>query len=82
MWALWLVWNTISMDLHTTRTPEMRPPRYSVKRTLGMAPTVPPSMQTHPHSGHIQKFVDSLVKQTVKGYIGIAQELLDIICLH
>jgi hypothetical protein len=59
--------NAISIDLHTIRTPEMRTPRYSVKRTLGLAPTVSLPIQTHPHSGHFgEKFVDSLVKQIAR----------------
>ena len=32
----------ISIDLHTIGTREMQPPRYSVKWTLGLAPTVHP----------------------------------------
>jgi hypothetical protein len=56
--------NPISIDLHTIGTPEMRPPRYSDKWTLAMAPTVSLPIQTHPHSGHFgKKYVDSLVKQ-------------------
>ena len=39
MQTLCLVWNSISMDLHTIRTPEMQPPHYSVKQTLGLALT-------------------------------------------
>ena len=36
MWTLCLVRNSISIDLHTIRTqPEMWPPCYSVKQTLG-----------------------------------------------
>ena len=54
MRTLCLVRNT-SIDLHTIRTPEMQPPRYSVKQTLHMAPTVSLPMQTHPHSGHFAK---------------------------
>ena len=65
IWTLHLVRNAISMDLHTIRTPEMRTARYSIKRTLGLAPTVSPPIQTHPYSGHFgNKFVDSLAKQT------------------
>jgi hypothetical protein len=30
MLILYLVWNAISMDLHTIRTSELQPPRYSV----------------------------------------------------
>ena len=67
MWTLHSVWNAISIDLHIIRTPEMRTPRYSVKRTLGLAPTVSPPIQTHPYSGHFdEKSVDSLVKQTAR----------------
>ena len=55
MQTLWLVWNAISIDLHTIRTPEMWPPHFLVKWTLGMAPTVSPLVQTHPHSGHLVK---------------------------
>ena len=59
--------NAISIDLHAIRPPEMRTPRYSVKRTLGLAPTVSPPIQTHPYSGHFgNKIVDSLVKQTAR----------------
>ena len=43
---------------------EVQTPRYSIKRTLGMAPTISPPIQTHPYSGHFaNKFVDSLDKQ-------------------
>ena len=38
--------------LHTIRTPEMQTPRYSIKRTLGLAQTVSPPIQTHPYSEH------------------------------
>ena len=53
------------MHLHCTiRNPEMRPPSYSVKRTLHMAPTASSPIETHPHRGHFaNKFVGSLVKQ-------------------
>ena len=41
---------------------------HSVKRTLHLAPTVSPPIQTHPYSGHFaNKFVGSLVKQTTRG---------------
>ena len=42
----------------------MQPPHYSVEQTLGLAPTVSLSIQTHPYSGYFdEKFVDSFVKQ-------------------
>ena len=64
MRTLRLVQNAISIDLHTIRTPQMWTPCYSVKRTLGLAPIVSPSIQTHRYSGHFgNKFVDSLVKK-------------------
>ena len=67
MRTLCLVRNATSIDLHTIRTPEMRPPRYSVKRTLDMAPTVSLPIQTHPDSGHFaNEFVGSLVKRMIK----------------
>ena len=37
MRTLCLVRNAISIDLHTSRTPEMWTPRYSVKWTIGLA---------------------------------------------
>ena len=40
MQTLCSVRNAISIDIHTNRPPEMRTPRYSVERTLGIAPTV------------------------------------------
>ena len=65
MRTLRLVRNAISIDLRTIRTPEMRTPRYSVKRTLDLVLTVSPLIQTHPYSGHFgNQFVDSLAKQT------------------
>ena len=67
MQTLHSVRNAISIDLHIIRTPEMWTPRYSVKWTLGLAPTVPPPIQTHPYSGHFdKKSVDLLVKQTAR----------------
>ena len=63
MWTLCLVRNAISIDLHTIRIPKMWPPRYSVKRTLVLAPIVSLPIQTHPHSRYFgEKFVDLLVK--------------------
>ena len=56
--ALWNA-DTLLLQLLTSGTaciaysiliPEMRTPRYSVKRTLGLAPTVSLPMQTHPYS--------------------------------
>ena len=45
----------------------MQTPRYSVKRTLGLAPTVSLAMESHPYSGHVHnKFVDSLAKQRAR----------------
>ena len=65
MRTLCSVRNAISIDLHIIRTPEMRTPRYSVKRTLGLAPTVLPPIRAHPYSGHFgNKIVDSLAKLT------------------
>ena len=65
--TLYLVWNATSLDLCTIRTPEMWPPHYPVGRTLDMAPTVSPPVQTHTYSRHFaNKFVGSLVKQTTK----------------
>ena len=67
MWTLYLVWNAISLDLHTNRPPEMRTSCYSMKWTLGLAPTISLSIQTHPYSGHFgTKFIDSLVQQTAR----------------
>ena len=64
MRTLCSVQNAIPIDLHTIRPPEMWTPRYSVKRTLGLAPTVPLPIQTHPYSRHFgNKIVESLVKQ-------------------
>ena len=40
MQTLCLVQNAISIGLHTSRPPEMQTPHYSVKRTLGLAPTI------------------------------------------
>ena len=63
------VWNAISTDLHTNRSPEMRTPRYSIKRTLGLAPAVSLPIQTHPYSGQFgTNFIDLLVKQTARSY--------------
>ena len=46
---------------------EMQTAHYSVKWTLGMAPTISPPIQTRPYSGHFaNKFVDSLVKRTAR----------------
>jgi hypothetical protein len=59
-----LVRNAISIDLHTIRTPEKRPPRYSVKRTLALAPTESLPIQTHPHSGHFGKKIHRLACKT------------------
>ena len=62
--TLHLVQNAISIDLHAVRPPEMWTPHYSVKRTFGLAVTVSPPIQTHPHSKHFGSIiVDSLVKQ-------------------
>ena len=62
-WTLCSVRNAISIDLHINRPPEMQTPHYSVKWTLGLAPTVLSLIQTHPYSGQLQigtNFVDSL----------------------
>ena len=61
----------LSLEYHlhrlTIRTPKIQPPRYSVKRTLGLAPTISPHVQTRPYNGHFdKKFLDSLVKQAAK----------------
>ena len=40
MRTLCSVRNAISLDLHTNRPPEIQTPCYSVKRTLGLAPSV------------------------------------------
>ena len=63
MGTLCSVRNAISIDLHTNMPPEMWTPRYSVKRTLGLAPMVSLPIQTHPYSEQFgTNFVDSLVK--------------------
>ena len=65
MRTLCLVQNATSIASCTFRTPEMRPPHYSVKRTLHIAPTVSPPIHTHPYSGEtLCQFVGSLVKWT------------------
>ena len=67
MWTLCSIRNAIPIDLHMIRPPEMRTPHYSVKQTLGLAPAVPPPIQTHPYSGHYgNKIIDSLVKQRAR----------------
>ena len=64
LWTLHLVQNAISIDLCAIRPPEMWTPHYSIKWTFGLAPTVLPPIQTHPHSEHFgSKIVDSLVNQ-------------------
>ena len=62
MQTLCLVQNSISMDLHTIRTPEMQPPHYSVKHTWLGPDCI--TAHTNPHSGHFgETFVDSLVNK-------------------
>ena len=64
MQTLCSVRNAISIDLQTIEPPEMWTPRFSAKRTLGLAPTASSPIQTHHHRGHFgNKFVDSFVKQ-------------------
>ena len=68
MRTLCLVRNAISIDLCTSMiTPEMQPPHYSVKQTLGLPPTVSLPIQIYSHSGHFgEKFVVSPIKQIAR----------------
>ena len=62
----------------------MQTPRYSLKRTLGLAPTVSPPIQTHPYSRHFgTNFVDSLVikQQELEARYSAKNTLELLICL-
>ena len=61
MRTLCSVQNAISIDVHTNKSPEMWTPRYSVKRTLGLAPTVSPPIQTYSYCRQFGTFLIHLL---------------------